>query len=99
MTRNSTDGPYRKERTEMTDLATLASRGPHEPPTEHKARPGPLGRIGRVAYRRRGLVVLAWLAALAIAVGLSAAFGGEFTADYSAPGSDSRAAQNLLEER
>jgi RND superfamily putative drug exporter len=83
----------------MTDLATLAPRGPQEQPAEHLARPGPLGRIARVAYRRRGLVVLAWLAALAIAVGLSAAFGGEFTADYSAPGSDSRAAQSLLEQR
>jgi putative drug exporter of the RND superfamily len=84
----------------MTDVATLAPRGPHDPPADQQQlRPGPLGRLGRVAYRRRGLVVLAWLAALAIAVGLSAAFGGEFAADYSAPGSDSRAAQNLLEQR
>jgi RND superfamily putative drug exporter len=83
----------------MTDVATLAPRGPQEPPAQAQARPGPLGRLARGAYRRRGLVVLSWLAALAIAVGLSAAFGGDFKADYSAPGSDSRAAQNLLEER
>jgi putative drug exporter of the RND superfamily len=62
-------------------------------------RPGVLGRVARVAYRRRGRAVLAWLAALMLAVGLSAAFAGEFTADYSAPNSDSRAALNLLEER
>ena len=62
-------------------------------------RPGPLGRLAGLAYRRRGRTVLAWLAALALAVGLSAAFGGEFTADYSAPGSDSSRAQDLLEER
>jgi putative drug exporter of the RND superfamily len=62
-------------------------------------RPGVLGRVARVAYSRRGRTVLAWLAALMLAVGLSAAFAGEFTADYSAPNSDSRAALNLLEER
>jgi RND superfamily putative drug exporter len=60
--------------------------------------PGPLGRLGRLAYRRRGWMMLAWLAALALAV-LASMFGGEFAADYSAPGSDSRAAQQLLEER
>lgn len=59
---------------------------------------GPLGRLGRLTYRRRGRTVLLWLTALALAV-LASAYGGEFTADYSAPGSDSRAAQTLLEER
>jgi len=83
----------------MTDVATLVPRGPQDPPSEGPVRAGPLGRLARVAYRRRGRVVLAWLAALAIAVGLSMAFGGDFKADYSAPGSDSRAAQNLLEQR
>lgn len=63
------------------------------------ARPGPLGRLARAALRRRGTVVLAWLAALALAFGLSTAFGGEFSADYGAPGSDSRAAQDLLTQR
>jgi RND superfamily putative drug exporter len=42
---------------------------------------------------------LAWLAVLVLATVLTSAFGGEFKADYSAPGSDSRAAQNLLEDR
>ena len=60
---------------------------------------GPLGRIARVAFRRRGRFLLGWLAVIALAVGLSAAFGGDFTADYSAPGSDSRRAQELLDER
>src|SRR4051812_10998589 len=62
-------------------------------------RPGPLGRIADVTFRHRGRTVLAWLAALLIAVGLSAAFGGDFKADYSAPGSDSSQAQTLLEDR
>ena len=35
----------------------------------------------------------------AVAVVLSSAFGGEFKADYSAPGSDSEPAQQLLAER
>jgi putative drug exporter of the RND superfamily len=61
--------------------------------------PGPLGRLAGVAYRRRLRVVLAWVAALVLATGLSAAFAGRFSADYTAPGSDSRQAQDLLEQR
>ncbi|BCB91187.1 MMPL family transporter [Phytohabitans suffuscus] len=60
---------------------------------------GPLGRLARLAYRNRGRTVLAWLAALMLAAGLSAAFGGDYAADYSAPGSDSSAAEQLLRER
>ena len=62
-------------------------------------RPGPLGRLAGVSFRRRGRVVLGWIAALAIAIGLSAAFAGDFAADYSTPGSDSKQAQDLLEQR
>src|SRR5262245_15083280 len=62
-------------------------------------RPGPLGRLGGLAYRRRGTVLIAWAMALAIAFGLSAAFGGEFANDSSVPGSDSARAQTLLTER
>jgi putative drug exporter of the RND superfamily len=61
--------------------------------------PGPLGRLAAVAFHHRGLTVLAWVAGLLVAVGLAAAFGGEFRADYSAPGSDSSRAQQLLEQR
>ena len=64
-----------------------------------RARPGPLGRLAGLAYRRRGRVILGWLAALALVTGLSAAFAGTFAADYSAPGSDSKQAQDLLEQR
>ncbi|MFJ5261825.1 MMPL family transporter [Streptomyces sp. NPDC088387] len=60
---------------------------------------GLLGRLGRTAHRRRGTVLLTWLAALIAVLALSRAFGGEFTADYSAPGSESQRAQQLLEER
>ncbi|HZA73156.1 MAG TPA: MMPL family transporter [Propionibacteriaceae bacterium] len=61
--------------------------------------PGPLGRLAGVAFRNKGKVVLAWIAAIVLAAGLSAAFGGEFAADYSVPGSDSQRAQDLLAER
>ncbi len=71
------------------------------PARPHDERPpvGPLGRLGRVAFRRRGRTVALWLLLLVLAGGLSAAFRGSFSADYSAPGSDSKAAQTLLEQR
>ena len=68
-------------------------------PTRSSARVGPLGRLARVTFRHRGRTVLAWLAALVIALLLSMMMGGDFKADYSAPGSDSKEAQTLLEDR
>ena len=59
-------------------------------------RPGPLGRLAGASYRHRGRTVLAWLGVLALAVLLSTMLGGQFHADYSAPGSDSQRAQRLL---
>jgi putative drug exporter of the RND superfamily len=66
---------------------------------EARAKPGPLGALAGMAFRRRRRVILGWVAALALAIGLSAAFAGDFAADYSAPGSDSKQAQDLLEQR
>jgi RND superfamily putative drug exporter len=62
-------------------------------------RPGGLGRLADVSFRRRRWVVLGWVATLALAAGLVSAFGGDYNADYSAPGSDSSQAQDLLESR
>jgi RND superfamily putative drug exporter len=62
-------------------------------------RPGPLGRLARLSFRRRGTVLLAWLLGLGLAIGLSAAFGGENVNGASLPGSDSQQAQTLLNER
>ena len=59
---------------------------------------GPARPAGRLTYRHRGRTVLAWVAALGWRSCLAAAFGGEFKADYSAPGSDSSEAQQLLED-
>jgi putative drug exporter of the RND superfamily len=78
----------------MTSTTTRPVRPP-APPVEG---PGPLGRLADLTYRHRLLTVLAWVAALALSVVLAGAFGGEFKADYSAPGSDSSAAQTLLED-
>jgi RND superfamily putative drug exporter len=79
-------------------LQTLPEARTYEP-RHLEQRPGPLGRLADLTFRHRGRTLLAWLAVLAIAVGLSTAFGGDFNADYSAPGSDSSQAQQLLEER
>ena len=78
----------------LSPTAARSSGAAELPPT-----PGPLGRIARFTFRHRGRTVLVWLAALIVAVGLSTAFAGEFKADYTAPGSDSTVAQNLLEDR
>ena len=58
-----------------------------------------LSRVADVAYRRRGRVVLAWVAATIIAVGLGTALAGEFSADYNTPGSESKAASDLTEQK
>jgi RND superfamily putative drug exporter len=79
--------------------STLLDHPESAPDAEARARPGPLGRLGRLAYRRRGRVLLLWIAGLAAALGLSLTVGGDFQADYSAPGSDSRAAEDLLKQR
>lgn len=71
-----------------------ADDGQRQPP-----RTGLLGRLAGTAVRNRGKVVLAWVAAFVAAFGLSAAFAGEFTNDYSAPGSDSQRAHQLLGDR
>ncbi|WP_205857667.1 MMPL family transporter, partial [Phytoactinopolyspora endophytica] len=78
----------------MTDIASVVEGSRTELP-----RRGPLGRLGGFAFRRRGRVIMAWVAAAALAVGLSGAFGGDFATDFSAPDSDSKHAQDLLEDR
>lgn len=79
----------------MTELTTLHDR--RESPAA--PRPGPLGRLAGLSYRRRGIVLLAWVVGLGLAIGLSAAVGGEKVNGASLPGSDSEQAQTLLEER
>jgi RND superfamily putative drug exporter len=60
---------------------------------------GRLARLADLAFRRRRLVLGAWLAALLTAFGLAAAFGGAWSADYKTPGSQSKAAADALASR
>jgi RND superfamily putative drug exporter len=69
----------------------MPSAGPHSTST--------LGRLGALAFRRRRLVLLAWVIALVGAFAASAQLAGTFSADYETPGSDSKAAADRLYER
>jgi RND superfamily putative drug exporter len=54
-----------------------------------------LARLADIAYRRRGRMVLAWIVATIVLIGLGSSLAGEFHADYNTPGSDSKAASEL----
>jgi putative drug exporter of the RND superfamily len=60
---------------------------------------GILAKLADISYRRRGRVVLAWVAAAIIIIGLGSSLAGEYNADYNTPGSESKAASDLTEER
>ncbi len=80
--------------------ATTDQDAPVVPPQpSDRPRPSLLARVGDLAFRRRWTVVAGWLVALIATTALSMAFKGEFKADYTARGSDSRAAVELLADR
>ena len=56
-----------------------------------------LSRLADIAYRRRGSMVLAWIVATVVLIGLGTSFAGEYEADYNTPGSESKAASELTE--
>src|SRR4028119_1398128 len=56
-------------------------------------------RIGDVSARRPWTTIGSWAVLAALVVALSGAFGGEFADDFSAPGSESAEAMELLEQR
>jgi putative drug exporter of the RND superfamily len=58
-----------------------------------------LAQLADIAYRRRGRMVLAWLVAMVVIIGVGSSLAGEFEADYDTPGSESEAASELTEER
>ncbi|MDP8943133.1 MAG: MMPL family transporter [Actinomycetota bacterium] len=58
-----------------------------------------LARLADVAYRRRGRMVLAWIAAAVAIIGLGSSLAGEYNADYDTPGSESKEAGELTEQR
>src|SRR3954469_16287198 len=57
-----------------------------------------LERLADISYRRRGRMVLAWLAAAVGIIGVGTALAGEYNADYDTPGSESKAAGDLTEQ-
>ena len=69
-------------------------------PAGHPSPPaiGPLGRLARAAFRHQIRTIVLWCLAFGLALAASSAWGGAFRADYSAPGSDSRAAYDLLKK-
>ncbi|HEX5780628.1 MAG TPA: MMPL family transporter, partial [Solirubrobacteraceae bacterium] len=58
-----------------------------------------LTRVADLSYRRRGRMVLAWIAATVVIIGVGSSLAGEYDADYNTPGSESKAASELTEER
>jgi putative drug exporter of the RND superfamily len=56
-----------------------------------------LASLADIAYRRRGRMVLAWIVATIVLIGLGSALKGEYHADYNTPGSESKAASDLTE--
>jgi RND superfamily putative drug exporter len=58
-----------------------------------------LTRLADIAYRRRGRMVLAWIGAMILIIGVGSSLAGENNADYNTPGSDSKAASDITEQR
>ncbi len=58
-----------------------------------------LARLADIAYRRRGRMVVAWIAATIVIIGVGSSLAGEYNADYNTPGSESKAASDLTEQR
>jgi RND superfamily putative drug exporter len=56
-----------------------------------------LATLADIAYRRRGRMVLAWIVATVVLIGLGTTFAGEYEADYNTPGSESKEASELAE--
>ena len=58
-----------------------------------------LSRLADIAYRRRRLVLAGWVVALIAVLALGNALRGEWSVDYATPGSESKAAVDLLADR
>jgi putative drug exporter of the RND superfamily len=58
-----------------------------------------LTRLADLSYRRRGRVVLIWIVAMFVIIGVGSSLAGEFSADYDTPGSESKAASDITEQR
>jgi RND superfamily putative drug exporter len=52
-----------------------------------------------IAYRRRGRLLIAWVVAAVVIIGVGSSLAGEYNADYDTPGSESKPASDLTEQR
>jgi RND superfamily putative drug exporter len=57
-----------------------------------------LSRLADIAYRRRGRMVLGWVVATIVIIGLGGAFKGDYNANYDTPGSESKAASDITKK-
>ena len=65
---------------------------------ETTSRQSRLGRLGRLAYRRRGRTVVAWIALLAAVIAIVPRFAGDFAVDFATPQTESETAADLIEQ-
>jgi RND superfamily putative drug exporter len=56
-----------------------------------------LARLGDLAYRRRGRVIVAWVVVFAAVLAIVPRLAGEYAVEFGTPGSDSKAAADLIE--
>jgi RND superfamily putative drug exporter len=57
-----------------------------------------LARLAELTYRRRWRVVLAWVATLVAVLVIAPQFAGDFDVEFGTPGSESKAAADLIEQ-
>jgi RND superfamily putative drug exporter len=60
---------------------------------------GLLFRLAELAYRRRGRMLLAWIAVTAAVVAIAPRLAGDFSSEFTTAGSESQAAADLIAER
>ncbi|HSI80674.1 MAG TPA: MMPL family transporter, partial [Solirubrobacterales bacterium] len=82
----------------MTVTQQIPERMPDRAPPPPPSRPSGLARLANFVSRRRGRVILAWVAALALIAGLGPELAGDWEADYNTPGSESELAGEILAE-
>src|SRR5215213_6439026 len=58
-----------------------------------------LTRLAEFACRRRGRMVLGWIVATVVIIGVGSSLAGEYEADYDTPNSDSKAASDITKQR
>src|SRR5690606_38351745 len=78
-------------------------RGPRRRPLRRVLRRSPMSRflfrLGHSSARHPWRVVLLWVLAAGVAVGLRGYVGGEPNDDFQLPGTETQAARDLLEEQ